>query len=44
MGISDLGADEAIRAEMLQTLLPGKQRYQIFYVTIGRKPDRDLST
>jgi SAM-dependent methyltransferase len=44
MGISDLGADEAIRAEMLQTLLPGKERYQIFYVTIGRKPDRDLST
>jgi hypothetical protein len=32
-------ADEVIRAEMLQTLRPGKQRYQIFYVTVGRKPE-----
>jgi SAM-dependent methyltransferase len=39
MGISDLEANDAMRAEMLQALLPGKQRYQIFYVTVGRKPD-----
>ena len=44
MGISDLGANEVIRAKMLQTLLPGKQRHQIFYFTIGRKPDKDGSS
>lgn len=28
----------SLRAEMRQTLLPGKERHQVFYVTIGRKP------
>jgi SAM-dependent methyltransferase len=44
MGISDPKANEAMRAEMLQTLMPGMQRYQIFYVTVGRKPEHNLST
>jgi SAM-dependent methyltransferase len=39
MGILETKADEAMREEMLQTLQPGKQRYQILYVTVGRKPD-----
>lgn len=43
MGISDPEANEAMRAEMLQTLLPGNRRYQIFYVTVGRKPDDKVS-
>lgn len=39
MGISGLEEKEAMRAEMVRTLRPGTRRYQIFYVTIGRKPE-----
>jgi len=39
MGISSLEEREAMRAEMVRTLRPGTGRYQIFYVTVGRKPE-----
>lgn len=32
---------DAIVKEMKETLRPGLGRYQIFYVTVGRKPDAD---
>jgi ubiquinone/menaquinone biosynthesis C-methylase UbiE len=44
MGISDPEANEAMRAEMVETLRLGNQRYQIFHVTVGRKPGHKLST
>jgi hypothetical protein len=38
MGNACSEVKESLRAEMRQTLLPGKERHQVFYVTIGRKP------
>jgi hypothetical protein len=42
MGISDPEANGTMRAGMRQTLRPGNQRYQIFHVTVGRKPGDKL--
>lgn len=38
MGNAGSEKKESLRAEMCQTLLAGKKRHQVFFVTIGRKP------
>lgn len=38
MGSASPDAKESLRAEMRRSLLPGKKRHQIFFVTVGRKP------